>query len=255
MIRYDMMPTDQGELLVAIDERGLVHVDFLAGLRPLPDMQDWQQDGEALAPSSPSFGTTSRAGCSASPCRSPQGHGVSASGVAGAVRHPLRGDPQLRRHRPRHRQAKRGAGGGCRERPQSALHHHPLPPGDRPEWQPHRLCGRPAHQAGTADAGEGLSLIRRQPGQGSLPLRQPAVKPQRLKEAVRRRETGPLQEAPGLSLVQGGEILPRRRTICSQAGSGKPARAACNPIALRSSGSVGAIRSASSRGAPGLSWR
>ncbi len=50
MIRYDMMPTDQGKLLVAIDERGLVHVDFLAGLRPLPDMQDWQQDGEALAP-------------------------------------------------------------------------------------------------------------------------------------------------------------------------------------------------------------
>ncbi|MDX7856878.1 methylated-DNA--[protein]-cysteine S-methyltransferase [Aeromonas caviae] len=50
MIRYDMMSTDQGELLVAIDERGLVHVDFLAGLRPLPDMQDWQQDGEALAP-------------------------------------------------------------------------------------------------------------------------------------------------------------------------------------------------------------
>ena len=67
------MPTDQGELLVAIDERGLVHVDFLAGLRPLPDMSDWRQDGEALAPSSPSFRTTSRAGCSASPCRSPQG--------------------------------------------------------------------------------------------------------------------------------------------------------------------------------------
>ena len=36
MIRYDMMPTNQGELLVAIDERGLVHVDFVAGLRPLP---------------------------------------------------------------------------------------------------------------------------------------------------------------------------------------------------------------------------
>ncbi|WP_324034254.1 methylated-DNA--[protein]-cysteine S-methyltransferase [Aeromonas caviae] len=50
MIRYDMMPTDQGELLVAIDERGLVHVDFLAGLRPLPDMSNWRQDGEALAP-------------------------------------------------------------------------------------------------------------------------------------------------------------------------------------------------------------
>ncbi|MDH1899273.1 methylated-DNA--[protein]-cysteine S-methyltransferase [Aeromonas caviae] len=50
MIRYDMMPTNQGELLVAIDERGLVHVDFVAGLRPLPDMRDWLQDGEALAP-------------------------------------------------------------------------------------------------------------------------------------------------------------------------------------------------------------
>ena len=49
MIRYDMMPTNQGELLVAIDERGLVHVDFVAGLRPLPDMRDWLQDGEALA--------------------------------------------------------------------------------------------------------------------------------------------------------------------------------------------------------------
>ena len=48
MIRYDMMPTDQGKLLVAIDERGLVHVDFLAGLRTLPDMQDWQQDGDAF---------------------------------------------------------------------------------------------------------------------------------------------------------------------------------------------------------------
>ena len=37
MIRYDMIPTNQGELLVAIDERGLVHVDFVAGLRPLLD--------------------------------------------------------------------------------------------------------------------------------------------------------------------------------------------------------------------------
>ncbi|MGV2705456.1 UNVERIFIED_CONTAM: methylated-DNA--[protein]-cysteine S-methyltransferase [Aeromonas salmonicida] len=49
MIRYDMLPTDCGELLVAINGRGLVHVDFVAGLRALPDMSGWQQDGEALA--------------------------------------------------------------------------------------------------------------------------------------------------------------------------------------------------------------
>ncbi|WP_421282253.1 methylated-DNA--[protein]-cysteine S-methyltransferase [Aeromonas taiwanensis] len=50
MIRYDILPTRCGDLLIAIDERGLVHVDFVAGLRPLPDMRDWLQDGEALAP-------------------------------------------------------------------------------------------------------------------------------------------------------------------------------------------------------------
>ncbi|WP_426010013.1 methylated-DNA--[protein]-cysteine S-methyltransferase [Aeromonas salmonicida] len=50
MIRYDMLPTDCGELLVAINALGLVHVDFVAGLRTLPDMSGWQRDGEALAP-------------------------------------------------------------------------------------------------------------------------------------------------------------------------------------------------------------
>ena len=50
MIRYDMLPTDCGDLLVAINARGLVHVDFVAGLRTLPDMSGWQQDSEALAP-------------------------------------------------------------------------------------------------------------------------------------------------------------------------------------------------------------
>ncbi|ATM01080.1 methylated-DNA--[protein]-cysteine S-methyltransferase [Aeromonas bestiarum] len=50
MIRYDMLPTSCGELLVAINAHGLVHVDFVAGLRALPDMSGWQQDGEALAP-------------------------------------------------------------------------------------------------------------------------------------------------------------------------------------------------------------
>ena len=49
MIRYDMLPTDCGDLLVAINARGLVHVDFVAGLRALPDMSGWQQDCEALA--------------------------------------------------------------------------------------------------------------------------------------------------------------------------------------------------------------
>ncbi|GAB5993112.1 methylated-DNA--[protein]-cysteine S-methyltransferase [Aeromonas enteropelogenes] len=50
MIRYDILPTHCGDLLIAINKRGLVHVDFVAGLRALPDMSGWQQDGEALAP-------------------------------------------------------------------------------------------------------------------------------------------------------------------------------------------------------------
>ncbi len=50
MIRYDFLETPCGRLMIAIDGRGLVHVDFVDGLRPLPDMRDWLQDGEALAP-------------------------------------------------------------------------------------------------------------------------------------------------------------------------------------------------------------
>ncbi|WP_429108491.1 methylated-DNA--[protein]-cysteine S-methyltransferase [Aeromonas veronii] len=50
MIRYDILPTRCGDLLVAINESGLVHVDFVAGLRALPDMSCWQQDHGALAP-------------------------------------------------------------------------------------------------------------------------------------------------------------------------------------------------------------
>ncbi|MFB2865773.1 methylated-DNA--[protein]-cysteine S-methyltransferase [Aeromonas sp. MdU4] len=49
MIRYDILPTHCGDLLVAINEHGLVHVNFVAGLRALPDMGGWQQDGKALA--------------------------------------------------------------------------------------------------------------------------------------------------------------------------------------------------------------
>ncbi|MBP0603162.1 methylated-DNA--[protein]-cysteine S-methyltransferase [Aeromonas sanarellii] len=50
MIRYDFLETLCGRLLIAIDDHGLVHVDFVAGLRPLPDMSGWRQDGDALAP-------------------------------------------------------------------------------------------------------------------------------------------------------------------------------------------------------------
>lgn len=50
MIRYDILPTCLGDLLVATNERGLVHVDFVAGLRALPEMRGWQQDSAALAP-------------------------------------------------------------------------------------------------------------------------------------------------------------------------------------------------------------
>lgn len=71
MIRYDMLPTDCGDLLVAINGRGLVHVDFVAGLRALPDMSGWQQDSEALAPYLAEFAAYFAAVCSALPCRSP----------------------------------------------------------------------------------------------------------------------------------------------------------------------------------------
>lgn len=50
MIRYDFLDTHCGPLLVAIDENGLRHVDFVDGLRSLPDQQDWRRDSEALAP-------------------------------------------------------------------------------------------------------------------------------------------------------------------------------------------------------------
>jgi methylated-DNA-[protein]-cysteine S-methyltransferase len=50
MIRYDILPTNCGDLLLAINESGLIHVDFVAGLRALPDMSGWLQDHRALAP-------------------------------------------------------------------------------------------------------------------------------------------------------------------------------------------------------------
>lgn len=50
MIRYDFLDTACGALLVAIDETGLRHVDFMDGLRTLPNQDEWQRDSEALAP-------------------------------------------------------------------------------------------------------------------------------------------------------------------------------------------------------------
>lgn len=50
MIRYDFLDTAYGALLVAIDETGLCHVDFVDGLRTLPNQEEWQRDSEALAP-------------------------------------------------------------------------------------------------------------------------------------------------------------------------------------------------------------
>lgn len=50
MIRYDLLTTDCGPLLIAINEQGLCHVDFLEGERPLPIQDEWQQDAAALAP-------------------------------------------------------------------------------------------------------------------------------------------------------------------------------------------------------------
>ncbi|EOD54281.1 methylated-DNA--[protein]-cysteine S-methyltransferase [Aeromonas molluscorum] len=50
MIRYDLLTTDCGPLLIAINEQGLCHVDFLEGERPLPIQDEWQRDAAALAP-------------------------------------------------------------------------------------------------------------------------------------------------------------------------------------------------------------
>ncbi|MGY4024609.1 methylated-DNA--[protein]-cysteine S-methyltransferase [Aeromonas rivuli] len=50
MIRYDLLTTDCGPLLIAINAQGLCHVDFLEGERPLAIQDEWQQDAAALAP-------------------------------------------------------------------------------------------------------------------------------------------------------------------------------------------------------------
>lgn len=50
MIRFDVMDTQCGPLLVAINRQGLAHVDFLHGLRALPSQEGWLSDRHALTP-------------------------------------------------------------------------------------------------------------------------------------------------------------------------------------------------------------
>lgn len=56
MICFDVMDTQCGPLLVAINREGLAHVDFLHGLRPQHDLSTWRRDSTALAPYLHEFG-------------------------------------------------------------------------------------------------------------------------------------------------------------------------------------------------------
>lgn len=49
-MKYDFCETGRGPLLVAIDQDGLRHVEFMLGERPVMPQADWQQDDKALAP-------------------------------------------------------------------------------------------------------------------------------------------------------------------------------------------------------------
>lgn len=49
-MKYDFCETTRGPLLVAIDQDGLRHVEFMQGERPVMPHADWQRDNRALAP-------------------------------------------------------------------------------------------------------------------------------------------------------------------------------------------------------------
>ena len=49
-MRYSFCDNARGPLLVAIDEDGLRHVEFMHGERPVMPQADWQRDDKALAP-------------------------------------------------------------------------------------------------------------------------------------------------------------------------------------------------------------
>ena len=49
-MRYSFCDNARGPLLVAIDEDGLRHVEFMQGERPVMPQADWQRDDKALAP-------------------------------------------------------------------------------------------------------------------------------------------------------------------------------------------------------------
>jgi methylated-DNA-[protein]-cysteine S-methyltransferase len=49
-VKYSFCECRQGPLLVAIDQGGLRHVEFMRGERPILPQPDWQRDDQALAP-------------------------------------------------------------------------------------------------------------------------------------------------------------------------------------------------------------
>lgn len=49
-MKYDFCETARGPLLVAIDQDGLRHVEFMHGERPVMPQAGWQRDDLALAP-------------------------------------------------------------------------------------------------------------------------------------------------------------------------------------------------------------
>jgi len=49
-MKYDFCETARGPLLIAIDQDGLRHVEFMAGERPVQPKADWLRHQQALAP-------------------------------------------------------------------------------------------------------------------------------------------------------------------------------------------------------------
>lgn len=49
-MRYSFCDNVSGPLLVAIDQDGLRHVEFMQGERPVMPQADWQRDDKALSP-------------------------------------------------------------------------------------------------------------------------------------------------------------------------------------------------------------
>ncbi|MGL5949008.1 MAG: methylated-DNA--[protein]-cysteine S-methyltransferase [Aeromonas sp.] len=52
---YDLLPTMQGPLLIAIDRLGLRYVEFMHGAKPVTIDPAWQRDAQALGPFTSQF--------------------------------------------------------------------------------------------------------------------------------------------------------------------------------------------------------